>query len=120
MDDNLAVVLRHFYLSVLIFQESPGAWVAQGLEHDIAAHGADVETAKVAFERTLAGYFTMSLKSRREPLASLPGPAPEQYWEAWRKVTERQTEKVPASDDPSIPPAYIVQAVTNESVTTIQ
>ena len=104
---------------MLVFKEQQsGAWVAQALEHDIAAHGSSIEEAKTAFEQTVLGYFRLDAKYRREPLASLR-PAPEAFWEAWKRVVTKQTEPLPLSD-PSIPPAYVVNAVTNETISTVQ
>ena len=92
--------------------------VAQALEHDIAAHGSSVEEAKIAFERTVLGYFRLDAKYRREPLASL-GPAPEPFWEAWKRVATKQTEALELTD-PSSPPAYVVNAITYETISTLQ
>ena len=115
--DNLSVK-PHFFLSVLVFREQrSGAWVAQALEHDITAHGSSIEEAKTAFERTVLGYFQLDGKYRREPLASLR-PAPDAFWEVWERVATKQTELL-LSTDPSAPPAYIVNAITSETIPTI-
>lgn len=115
LDDNLGM-LHHFF-SVLLFQEPRGVWVAQGLEHDIAAHGPTVEAAKVAFERTILGYFQLAAKHHRDPIASLPGRAPDVFWQVWYHVRERETATLAVSD-PSIPPAYVVSAITTETIPT--
>jgi hypothetical protein len=85
LTDNLDVSARHIVLSVLFFRE-PGdsdTWVAQALERDIAAHGKSIEQAKLAFERTVAGYLRLAAKHHQEPLATLK-PAPEPFWSAWQ------------------------------------
>ena len=55
----------HLLLRVLFFRDSddPGTWIAQALEHDIAAYGSDMEHAKIAFERTIRGYVTLAEQS---------------------------------------------------------
>ena len=65
----------HIVLSVLFFREPSGIWVAQALEHNIAAQGGTVEEATVAFERTVEGYLRLDAKLGREPLSVLKPPA---------------------------------------------
>lgn len=103
----------HIYIGVLLFREaSSGMWIAQGLEHDISAHGPNVEAAKIAFERVVIGYLQLDERCHREPLSSLR-PAPKPFWDAWQRVAQKQTETISATD-PSIPPAYAIQAITDE------
>ena len=111
---------KHLVLSVLFFQElgRPGVWVAQGLEHDIAAYGESIEQAKRAFERTVQGYFQLAAKYQQEPLASLQ-PAPDPFWSAWERVATKKTEAL-HSADPATPPAYVIQAITTEHIPTVQ
>jgi hypothetical protein len=104
-------VARQIYLSVLFFQESPGIWIAQGLERDIAAHGPSIEAAKVAFERTVVGYFRLDRMRHREPLSTLK-PAPATFWNAWERV---RRQKMEAEALPSID-AYMIPAVTSEFI----
>ena len=107
---------RHVVLSVLFFRDqSAGAWVAQALERDIAAYGPSFEEAKVAFERTVAGYFQLDIKRHREPLATLKA-APQLFWEAWERVRSQvmQAEQVPTTD------AYMIPAKTEERLQTVQ
>lgn len=120
LDDNLGEMARHLYLSVLFFRDpnEPEAWIAQALEHDIAAHGRTIEQARVAFERTVQGYFQLAAKHHQEPLASLKA-APDTFWEAWKRVAHKDTERL-RSTDPQAPPAYVVQAITTESILSIQ
>jgi hypothetical protein len=116
LDDNLSVGARHIVLSVLFFREpsDPDTWVAQALERDVAAHGKSIEQAKLAFERTIAGYLRLAAKHHQEPLAMLK-PAPEPFWLAWERATGKKTLELP-SPDAAIPPAYVIQAITNESI----
>src|SRR5262245_49865832 len=118
LDDNslelMPPTVRHFILSVLFFQEDD-QWIAQALEHDLAAHGATLADAKVAFERTLAGYFELAKQHHQEPLATLK-PAPAEFWEAWKRVVRRnvEVEQVPSID------AYMVPAVSHEPISRVQ
>ena len=107
---------RQILLRVLFFCDpsDPDTWVAQALEHDIAAHGSDVGRAKVAFERTVAGYFKLALKHHQEPLASLM-PAPAVFWETWKDAAQQkvQAERMPSVD------AYMLPVVTHEPLPTV-
>jgi hypothetical protein len=103
----------HIYLAVLFFKERSGHWIAQGLERDIAAQGPDLEMAKLAFERTVMGYLKLDAQHHRAPLASLR-PAPRPFWDAWERVSQKQTAAIPPVD-PSLPPAYTIQAITHET-----
>ena len=92
------------------------AWVAQGLEHDLAAQGPTLELAQRAFLHALAGQFKLDTMKQRSPLAHLQ-PAPMKYWRAWDQATAKQLVKappVPAADsDVPFPPAYVIQAITD-------
>jgi len=98
----------------LFFREphNPDTWVAQALEHDIAAYGKDIQHAKLAFERTLSGYIAVAGRKHQQPLTSL-APAPDSFWEIWQAVTAQQS--MTAEPIPSIP-GHIVPAVANEPI----
>ncbi len=106
----------HIVISVVFFREAGGAWVAQGLEHDIAAHGATVPEARVAFERTVGGYLRLDARMGRDPLSTLE-PAPTMYWDVWNRVATKALEQpsLVANDDAeSVPPAYVIAAISTE------
>jgi hypothetical protein len=107
---------RPVLLRVLLFRESRDShtWIAQALEHDIAAYGEDIEQAKLAFERTVSGYFVMATRHHREPLAGLP-PAPDGFWDVWQRLADQQTMQ--AEPIPSIP-GHMIPVVTDEPVQT--
>lgn len=107
---------KHIVLSVIIFrdQHDPETWIAQALEHDVVAHGRGIEQAKTAFERTVAGFIRMAEKRREEPFARM-GPAPDAFWSAWQRITSKQM--LESRVDPNIPPAYMLQAITDEVLT---
>jgi hypothetical protein len=107
---------RHLLLRVLFFRapHDPNTWIAQALEHDVAAYGRDMEHAKLAFERTISGYIQLGKQSESDPLASLPQ-APDEFWERWLRVALKQT--LQAESLPSFP-GIMLPAVTDEQVST--
>jgi hypothetical protein len=96
---------------VLFFREAhdPNTWIAQALEHDIAAHGEDVERAKLAFERTVSGHLQLAAKYHQEPLASLQ-PAPNIFWDLWKLRAEKTVEATRISSSA----AYMLPVVSND------
>lgn len=64
-------------LSVLLLKEN-NTWVAQCLEHDIAAQAKTIKDVKTAFEKTVTGQCFLDLQRGSDPLASI-GPAPGFY-----------------------------------------
>lgn len=100
-------------LRVLFFRDlqDPDTWVAQALEHDIAAHGGDIEQAKVAFERTLSAYIQLAHKYQEEPLAKLV-PAPRVFFDIWQAVAKPkvQAELIRSAH------LYMLPVVTHERV----
>ena len=105
---------HHIVLSVLLFKEGE-AWVAQALEHDLAAQGPSIELVQRAFLSALAGQFKLDLQQRRLPLAHLQ-PAPMRYWHAWDQATAKTVVRAPSvatSDDQPTIPAYMIQAITD-------
>lgn len=101
-------------LRVLFFRDpyQPETWIAQALEHDIAAYGPDMNLAKVAFERTVSGYIRLAQQQNCEPFAALPQ-APDVFWERWLRATAAKNPQ--AEPIPSIP-GHLLSAVTDESV----
>jgi hypothetical protein len=107
---------RHIVLSVLLFQEGD-AWVLQGLEHDLAAQGPSIELAQRAFLDALHGQLRLDQQANRAPLAQLPR-APMEYWYAFDRAMTKQLvtpATVPAQADVTMrmPPAYMIQAITD-------
>ena len=101
---------------VLLARES-GAWLAQALEHDIAAHGTTLAEAQVALCRAIAAQIVVALHNGQEPLADFE-PAPELYWHHFRNAQKLAEDRViyepSAAVDSlqpavlaSLPPAYI-------------
>lgn len=84
-------------------------WIAQGLEYDIAAQGPSAALALRSFVRLLHARIRLDLQRNREPLADLP-PAPEHFVAAWERLQEHMTVSAPDAND--LPPAYVIQAIT--------
>lgn len=107
----------HIVLSVLLFRRDndPDTWIAQALEHNIVAHGSDINQAKVAFERTVSGYFKLARTHDQKPFASLK-PAPRVFWDTWFDLAQQnvQAERISASC------AYMLPVVNNEPLPTGQ
>lgn len=81
-----------FEVKVLLLQEGD-YWVAQGLEHDIAAQGKTIAAAKMAFERTFVGQIVVDVRSDKQPLEGIER-APQHYWDKFEHA-ERLAEQRP-------------------------
>jgi hypothetical protein len=73
-------------LSILLFQDLPGAWIARGLEHDIAAEGRTVEAAIRTILQIVVAHIDFDRRHNRKPLSAFP-PAPERFWSAFSRAT---------------------------------
>ena len=62
--------------------EEAGLWVAQCLEHDIAAQAEDIDTLNARLNATLKAEFLESMKRHGEPFAGID-PAPERFQRMW-------------------------------------
>jgi predicted RNase H-like HicB family nuclease len=76
-------------IRAVLFQEE-GWWVAQCLEHDIAAQARTRDDLLYELERILVGHFFISAEKGKIPFANLPR-APRRYW-----VMYEQAEPIPA------------------------
>jgi hypothetical protein len=113
----MGVSNRHILLSVLFFQEqdNPDVWIAQALEHDIAAYGPDIPAAKRAFVYTLSGYIKYAERHQQEPFATVD-PAPDFFWGIWRQLVDAQT--TPVAEPLHALPAFMIPAVSHEPLST--
>ena len=101
-----------FKLSVLLLREGE-VWVAQCLDHDIAAQGRTIAEAKEAFARTFAGQVAVDLYNKVAPLKGF-APAPAMYWDKFKqgeRLLDRQTLFVPPD---SLPPAFMIHAMADD------
>ena len=105
---QLNVVLR-----VLLFRDpyDQSTWIAQAIDHDIAAHGADIDEAKRAFIHTVEGYVMLADKHNQEPLANLK-PAPQPFRDIWNRLAEESRVERMA------PAAFMLPVVTYDTVST--
>lgn len=106
----------HMYLTVLFVREGD-FYVAQALEHDIAAQGSSIQKAKEAFEHAFVGRILLDRRMKREPLSTL-GRAPQRFWAIFTDLVKQHTalttEPVDVSDSiPGMPPAFMVQAIAD-------
>ena len=94
-------------MHVLLLKEG-SLWVAQCLEHDIAAQGPTVADAKKAFGRTFADQVAVALHCGEEPLATF-GKAPQYYWDLFDEADLAEPIRIP--DPIQIPPAFMTDAM---------
>jgi hypothetical protein len=69
-------------LRVVVFQEGD-AWIAQGLEHDIAAQGSDLEAVRERFVATFAAEQRQAREQGKQTLDIAP--APEHFFQMWEE-----------------------------------
>lgn len=62
-----------------------GIWVAQCLEHDIAAQGKTIKQAMKTFSKSFAGQVFMDVENGKQPLEDFT-PAPVEYWDMLREA----------------------------------
>ncbi len=77
-------------LHFVLLREPAGdreVWVAQCLEHDIAAQGDTVEDARKDLERMILGEIVLSAEKGRPPLSGI-APAPPAYQALWEQAHE--------------------------------
>lgn len=91
-------------LRLLLLKEGT-QWVAQCLEHDLAAQGPDIDDAIDAFATVLAGKLLADFNAGREPLSTCR-PAPAHYFELVRKAKHLESP-MPRRLPDSIPPPWM-------------
>lgn len=102
---------HHILISVLLFQDGD-AWVAQGLEYDIAAFGRSIQEAATAFRQTFAAKVMLDLRRSRSPLQGL-SPAPDRYWRMFNEAEDLDLSAAPVDLPKDVPPAYMLQAISH-------
>jgi hypothetical protein len=101
------VVLK---LNVVLFIEC-GCWVAQCLEHDIAAQASTIRDVKHLIIKTISAEAKLDANAGRRPLESVK-PAPQRYWRMFEEG-ERLAEQEPIPTE-AIPPAFMINAMQAE------
>ncbi len=94
-------------LTIVLFKEGTAegtAWVAQCLEHDIAAQGDTIDEALDAFEAVLTGQIIADHEAGREPLSGI-APAPDYYFEHFRRA-HPLAEATPFRISDGVPPSW--------------
>jgi len=89
----------------VLFIKRGEAWVAQCLEHDIAAQGKTFDEAEKAWERTFLGQILLDAKQGKEPLKDIK-PAPRFYWRKFHKEG-RQVSVEPTITLPMMPASMV-------------
>jgi len=98
------------FIRVLVMRQGP-EWLAQGLEYDLSAQGANQKQAIAAFLAVLRGHLTLDKKHGRRPLEGVHS-APERFVEAFEKLQQNAEPTVQHLDQAGdIPPAYVLHAI---------
>jgi hypothetical protein len=92
-----------FPVSVVIYQED-GVWIAQGLQYDITARGADPIDASERFNQKIGAEFIMSMEIKEPPLSGVPR-APKEFWDMYETAKMRgftvETTPIRTNDGPT-------------------
>lgn len=82
-----------------------GLWVAQCLEHDIAAQGKSIKAAMRTFSKLFAGQVFLDIENGKEPLEDFT-PAPVEYWEMLEEASPLKTP-TPIKMPPTLAPGGV-------------
>lgn len=99
----------------ILLSHGGSAWVAQTLEHDLAAQGENIDDAIENLSAVLAGQFISDVRAGREPLEACP-PAPAYLFERLKRAKRldmHQPIRLPDDVPPSVrsrtlSPQYLV------------
>ena len=78
--------MSEYKIEAILFERDHGEWVAQCLQYDIGAQAETLADLAYQLQRSIVGHIVIALENGLEPLECLP-PAPDEYWEMWRKAT---------------------------------
>jgi hypothetical protein len=85
----MPVVSTHdFRVSVILYPED-GSWIAQGIEFDVTARGANPVEASGRFHDKFAAELIMSMELEDEELLSGVNAAPQEFWTMYRNAKMR-------------------------------
>ncbi len=85
-------------VQVLLFKEGQ-TWVAQCLEHDLAAQGQTLKQAKESLNQVFITQVVLDLDAKREPFSAVQR-APQFYWDRLREIKhKKQQDKLKLSLD---------------------
>jgi hypothetical protein len=86
----------------VLFIKENDTWVAQCLEHDIAAQGKTIEAVKTAFKKTVAGQCFLDIHHGGEPLAAIKS-APQYYFDKFETAEKlKYTFNINISDSDQV------------------
>ena len=101
------------YIRVLVLKQGD-QWLAQGLDHDLAAQGPSDRQAIQSFLRILRARMKRDHERGKLPLEGLP-PAPDRFFDVWERAQRdlhdglvTETTSDPTDD---VPPAYVIKQI---------
>jgi hypothetical protein len=105
------------YIRVLIVRQG-GQWLAQCLEHDLAAQAPSEKKAIGSFIRIVKARLHRDYRAGRQPFEGLP-PAPAHFLDAWNRLIgddeTLMTKTVSLPDDDNIPDAYVISQIAKNN-----
>lgn len=101
-------------LHVLIFREGDW-WVAQYLEHDIAAQAKSLDDLSYELQRVLVGTMVANLQNGLPGLGRLPR-APERYWKAFDRARLQVQPRDPQFRFPPGTPMHKLPVITGRLI----
>ena len=79
--------VAHSQLRIIVFPDSPKAWTARSLEHDLAARGTTAEAAIDTLVRIAEAHVAYDTRHGRPPLSAFAA-APRLYWNAFARAED--------------------------------
>ena len=101
----------------VIVSRGQTAWVAQGLEYDVAAQGPTVHDAMLAWVKTFVCEVARDLRAGKQPLETVPR-APQRFFALWEGAEARPSFEVPRPSDfacGNIPPSWMINKFTPDT-----
>lgn len=77
--------VAHSQLRIIVFPDSPKAWTARSLEHDLAARGTTAEAAIDTLVKIAEAHIAFDTRHGRLPLSAFAA-APRLYWNAFARA----------------------------------
>jgi hypothetical protein len=74
-------------LSIVVFPDSPKAWTARCLEHDLTARGATADAAVDTLVKIADAHIAFDIRHGRKPLSAFVS-APQLYWNAFSRAAK--------------------------------
>ena len=90
--------VAHSQLRIIVFPDSPKAWTARSLEHDLAARGTTAEAAIDTLVRIAEAHIAFDTRHGRPPLSAFAS-APRLYWNAFARAEKAPPVEVQRPED---------------------